>query len=225
MNETLSLIISTRVQCHHDARRQLGSESGRTPSDHSPISLHISSNLKAEVATRKQVRYNLARLGARLPLYQARITVSLTKWYQWRLALMSIPGGAPANSPEVTAALFYAGLIFAVSLSAHEVLGVTTTYVPLHSARPMLTHRMPDAPSAMWAYVAKQKRAQQARDADPFPLQDTLQHMMAVYTCSAPPGTPHTRAQVARSEALLDALPPHADAPPGASRPPHPHQH
>jgi hypothetical protein len=59
----------------------------------------------------------------------------------------------------------------------------------------------------MWAYVAKQKRAQQTRDADPFPLQDTLQHMMAVYTCSAPPGTPHTRAQVAGSEALLDALP------------------
>ena len=101
---------------------------------------------------------------------------------------MTIPGGAPANSPEVIAAL-YAGLIFAVSLSAHEVLGVTTTHVPLHSARPMLTHRMPDAPSAMWAYVAKQKRAQQTRDADPFPLQATLQYMMAVYTCAAPPGT------------------------------------
>jgi hypothetical protein len=44
----------------------------------------------------------------------------------------------------------------------------------------------------MWKYVSDQKKAQNVRDDDPFPLDITLAHMMSVYSCAQPPGTPST---------------------------------
>ena len=49
VNQGMSQLVSAPTQCHHDTRHMLGSSAGRTPSDHSPISLRISSNLRAAV--------------------------------------------------------------------------------------------------------------------------------------------------------------------------------
>ena len=196
-----------RVSCHHDARPLLGASSGRTPSDHSPISLHISSGIRAVVAFRKQVRFDIAKLSqGHQAAYQAQVSVGLRRWHKWRAGLLAIPGGAAPTSHALVAAL-YAGIVYVLSSSAHQVLGVRTNQYPLHAARPMHTHRMPDQPAAMWKYVSDQKKAQNVRDDDPFPLDITLAHMMSVYSCTQPPGTPSTRSEVHRADAFLSQLP------------------
>ncbi len=52
----LATLVCSRVTCHHDARLLLGASTGRTPSDHSPISLHIASSIRAVAVFRNQVR-------------------------------------------------------------------------------------------------------------------------------------------------------------------------
>ena len=98
--------------------------------------------------------------------------------------------------------------LYVLASSAHQVLGQRTSQYALHAARPMHTHRMPDQPSATWKYVSDRKKAQNVRETDPFPLDITLAHMLSVYSCAHPPGTPASRHAVQAADEYLALLPP-----------------